>query len=75
MSDRIYVSRRDRLRELDVSFCRGVTSEALGLVVDSCPGLVRLHLWGCTQVTDVFLDGHGNDNLEVLGRGEALCAV
>ena len=25
------------------------------------------------QVTDAFLDGHGNDDLEVLGRGEVLC--
>ena len=66
---------RERLEELDVSFCRGVNDEALGLVADSCPGLRRMYLWGCTQATDAFLNGHGNDNLIVLGRGEALCAA
>lgn len=43
--------RRERLQELDVSFCRAVTDGALGALVDACPGLKRLHLWGCTQVT------------------------
>ena len=65
--------RRERLRELDVSFCRDVSNEALGLVADSCPGLRRLHLWGCTQASDTFLNGHGNHALQVLGRGEVVC--
>lgn len=42
--------RRDRLVDLDVSFCREVTDGALGALVDACPNLRRLHLWGCTQV-------------------------
>ena len=33
-----------------MSFCREVTNAALGALVDSCPNLRRLHLWGCTQV-------------------------
>ena len=56
-----------------MSFCRDVSNEALGLVADSCPSLQRLHLWGCTQATEAFLNGHGNDQLQVLGRGEILC--
>ena len=66
---------RERLQELDVSFCRSVNDDALGLVADSCPGLRRMHLWGCTQASNAFLNGHGNDNLVIIGRGEALCAA
>ena len=58
-----------------MSFCRGVNDEALGLVADSCPGLRRMHLWGCTQATNAFLNGHGNDSLVIVGRGETLCAA
>lgn len=62
--------RRDRLEELDVSWCQKVTNTALGLVADSCPNLQRLHLWGCTQIGEPFLHGHSNNHLEILGRGE-----
>ena len=56
------------LEELDFSFCRGVSDNALGRLVDACPRLRRLQLYGCRQVTDRFLCGHGNDGLVVLGR-------
>ncbi|KAA0055779.1 hypothetical protein IC582_003131 [Cucumis melo] len=55
------------LVSLDVSWCRKLTDEALGLIVDNCPSLRELKLFGCTQVTDVFLDGHSNPNLEIIG--------
>jgi DNA repair protein RAD7 len=38
------------LEVLDLSFCRGLTDEALGLIVDSCSSLRILKLFGCTQV-------------------------
>ncbi|KAL0315831.1 UNVERIFIED_CONTAM: hypothetical protein Sradi_5461300 [Sesamum radiatum] len=37
------------LRSLDLSWCRSLTNEALGLIVDSCSSLEVLKLFGCTQ--------------------------
>ncbi|KAL7091872.1 hypothetical protein ACP275_12G130400 [Erythranthe tilingii] len=55
------------LRSLDLSWCRNLTNEALGLVVDSCSSLEVLKLFGCTQVTNVFLDGHSNSEVKLIG--------
>ncbi|VAI80082.1 unnamed protein product [Triticum turgidum subsp. durum] len=56
-----------RLEVLDVSFCRGLTNEALGLIVDSCSSLRTLKLFGCTQITDIFLKGHSNSLAKIIG--------
>uniref|UniRef100_A0A453SYC0 Uncharacterized protein n=1 Tax=Aegilops tauschii subsp. strangulata TaxID=200361 RepID=A0A453SYC0_AEGTS len=56
-----------RLEILDVSFCRGLTNEALGLIVDSCSSLRTLKLFGCTQITDIFLKGHSNSLVKIIG--------
>ncbi|GKE46075.1 leucine-rich repeat, cysteine-containing subtype protein, partial [Tanacetum coccineum] len=37
------------LESLDLSFCREMRDEALGLMVDSCSSLKTLKLFGCTQ--------------------------
>jgi hypothetical protein len=42
---------RESLELLDVSFCRGVSERALGLVADSCPHLCQMVIFGCSQVT------------------------
>lgn len=42
---------------LDLSWCRNLTNEALGLIVDSCLSLEVLKLFGCTQV---FVDWLAN---------------
>ncbi len=42
--------RRARLEALDVSWCRGIPEEALGRLVDACPALATLTLFGCSQV-------------------------
>ncbi|KAL3625302.1 hypothetical protein CASFOL_030756 [Castilleja foliolosa] len=55
------------LRRLDLSWCRNLTNEALGLIVDSCSLLEVLKLFGCTQVTNEFLDGHSNPQVKILG--------
>ncbi|KAK4391866.1 hypothetical protein Sango_1964400, partial [Sesamum angolense] len=89
------------LRSLDLSWCRSLTNEALGLIVDSCSSLEVLKLFGCTQgegylflmssgvnasvhtgyvkgeclvarqylsdVTRVFLDGHSNPQVKLIG--------
>ncbi|CAK9213214.1 unnamed protein product [Sphagnum jensenii] len=60
---------RMSLEVLDMSWCRSVTDHGLGFVADSCPLLRELRLFGCTQVTRFFMDGHSNSSLEVIGFG------
>lgn len=55
------------LRELDVSFCRGITEGSVGALVDRCSKLERLSVYSCTQLTRRFLHGHSRDELVVLG--------
>ncbi|OIW21731.1 hypothetical protein TanjilG_09068 [Lupinus angustifolius] len=55
------------LHTLDLSWCRNLTDNALGLIVDSCLSLRLLKLFGCTQVTDVFLNGHSNLEIQIIG--------
>lgn len=38
------------LEDLDLSWCRGITGAAVGMLADACPNLRRLRLFGCTQV-------------------------
>jgi hypothetical protein len=57
------------LQHVDLSWCRGVSPESLGLLADSCRNLKTLVLWGCSQVDDSdFILGHSNDNLLLIGR-------
>lgn len=47
----ISLAKRSRnLTSLDLSWCRNLTDEAMGLIVDSCSSLKLLKLFGCTQV-------------------------
>ncbi|KAF2285058.1 hypothetical protein P3X46_007462 [Hevea brasiliensis] len=55
------------LLSLDLSWCRKLTNEALGLIVDSCSSLKVLTLFGCTQITEVFLNGHSNSLVHIIG--------
>jgi DNA repair protein RAD7 len=57
----------ESLRELDVSFCRGITEGALGALVDRCVRLRVLSVYSCTQLTRRFLFGHSREGLQVLG--------
>ncbi|WRX33852.1 hypothetical protein QQP08_026339 [Theobroma cacao] len=59
--------RSKNLLSLDLSWCRNLTDEAVGLIVDSCLSLRVLKLFGCTQITNVFLDGHSNSKVEIIG--------
>ncbi|XP_038990284.1 uncharacterized protein LOC103705857 [Phoenix dactylifera] len=71
----ISISRRCylKLQSLDLSFCRNITDEALGLIVDSCVNLRILKLFGCRQITEMFLDGHSNSQVMIIGlRGPIL---
>ncbi|GAA0140041.1 hypothetical protein LIER_01468 [Lithospermum erythrorhizon] len=55
------------LLSLDLSWCRRVTNEALGLIVDCCSSLRLLRLFGCTQINGVFLNGHSNTRVQIVG--------
>ncbi|KAJ7979250.1 F-box/LRR-repeat protein 13 [Quillaja saponaria] len=56
-----------RLHTLDLSWCRSLSDHAVGLIVDSCLSLRVLKLFGCTQITDVFLNGHSNSQMQIIG--------
>lgn len=56
------------LEEVDLSWCRELTDEGLGILTDRCTRLKRLKVWGCTQLTSVFLEGHARHDLEIVGR-------
>ncbi|GAU33186.1 hypothetical protein TSUD_206450 [Trifolium subterraneum] len=55
------------LHTLDLSWCRNLSDNEFGLIVDSCLSLRFLKLFGCSQVTDVFLKGHSNSALQIIG--------
>ncbi|KAF5186894.1 F-box/LRR protein [Thalictrum thalictroides] len=55
------------LLALDLSWCRVLTDEALGFIVDSCSSLRILKLFGCSQISNVFLNGHSNPLVGIVG--------
>ncbi|KAK9073674.1 hypothetical protein SSX86_006268 [Deinandra increscens subsp. villosa] len=60
-----------KLQCLDLSWCREMTDECVGLIVDSCLSLEMLKLFGCTQITNVFTEGHSNENVRIIGLQES----
>ena len=63
--------RSNSLERLDVSFIRQYTEDSLGALIDKSTNLKELSVWGCTQLTKRFFDGHRNDFLNIVGRMEA----
>ncbi|KAI3979380.1 hypothetical protein MKX01_001572 [Papaver californicum] len=55
------------LLSLDVSWCRSLTDSALGLIVDSCEKLKIIKVFGCTQITSKFVNGHSNACVQIVG--------
>ncbi|TXG61653.1 hypothetical protein EZV62_013016 [Acer yangbiense] len=55
------------LINLDLSWCRLLTNDAMGLIVDSCLSLRMVKLFGCTQITNEFLDRHSNPEVKIIG--------
>ncbi|KAK4582951.1 hypothetical protein RGQ29_025926 [Quercus rubra] len=53
-----------RLHTLDLSWCRNLTDEAVGFIVDNCLSL---------RITKVFLDGHSNPDVQIIGL--KMCTV
>ncbi|KAF7837938.1 DNA repair protein rhp7-like isoform X2 [Senna tora] len=60
-------SRAKKLHSLDLSWCRNLTDNEVGLIVDSCFSLRLLKLFGCTQITEVFVHGHSNREIQIIG--------
>jgi DNA repair protein RAD7 len=56
------------LTELDLSWCRKFTDEGLGHLTDRCEHLTSLRVWGCSQLTGAFLNGHRRHALQIIGR-------
>ncbi|XP_039687841.1 F-box/LRR-repeat protein fbxl-1 [Medicago truncatula] len=55
------------LHTLDLTGCRNLTDNEIGLIVDRCLSLRSLKLFGCSQVTDVFLKRHSNIEIQIFG--------
>ncbi|EGZ21257.1 hypothetical protein PHYSODRAFT_493652 [Phytophthora sojae] len=56
------------LATLDISFCRNISEDALGVLADGTEKLRSLVLWGCTQITARFITCHSQDELVVTGH-------
>lgn len=62
---------RDSLTSLDVSWCRYVSDQGLGLLADTCRHLRNLRVFGCSQVSRPWIfsfdGGVLSDNLTSAG--------
>ena len=62
---------KSSLEELDIGFCAGVSDKGLGYMVSKVGRqLSKIHVWGCAQITEDFLDGHDRieeGGLEIVG--------
>ncbi|RQM18855.1 hypothetical protein B5M09_013929, partial [Aphanomyces astaci] len=56
------------LKHLDISFCRHIRDNDVGHLTVSCPNLTRLGLYGCTQISSLFLQGQALDDLVCYGH-------
>ncbi|KAK9081497.1 hypothetical protein Syun_030821 [Stephania yunnanensis] len=68
-STAISISRRcsRNLQFLDLSWCRNLTDDAMGIIADNCMSLRLLKLFGCTQITRRFINRHSNPFVRILG--------
>ena len=57
----------EALQEIDVSFCRKISDAGMGNLVDSCPQMKKVHVWGDSQLTEKFSKGHSRLNLSING--------
>ncbi|CAN1773767.1 DNA repair protein rhp7 [Linum perenne] len=65
----VAVARHARdLQSLDISWCRNLEDEAVGMIVDSCLSLKVLKIFGCDQLTDIVIVGHSNPVVEIIGK-------
>ncbi|OVA08353.1 Leucine-rich repeat [Macleaya cordata] len=57
----------ENLLILDLSWCRNLVDEEVGFIVDKCSKLRLLKLFGCSQITNIFLEGHTNSHVQIFG--------
>ncbi|KAL5065801.1 hypothetical protein RYX36_027538 [Vicia faba] len=60
------VKNGQNLHTLDLSWCRNLSDNELGLIVDSCLSLRSLKVFGCSQLTDMFFR-HSNTGTRIIG--------
>jgi len=62
---------KSSLEELDIGFCAGISDKGIGYLVSKVGRqLSKIHVWGCAQITEDFLDGHDRvdeGGLEIVG--------
>lgn len=63
-----------RLRSLDLSFVRTFPDIILRALIDACPHIRRVRVWGCSQLTTRIHDVLTRPNLVVQGLSSALCS-
>ncbi|RVX05376.1 DNA repair protein rhp7 [Vitis vinifera] len=63
----ISLARRSRVDTFGSILVSKLTDGDLGFIVDSCLSLRVLKLFGCTQITNMFVDGHSNPQVEIIG--------
>ena len=54
------------LMHLNISWCRSVTENMLGVLVDSCIRLTTVTAWGCSSVTARLANGHRSTSLQAI---------
>jgi len=59
------------LKELSISFAPNITDKGLGYLVSNVGSQLRkIHIWGCAQIGEEFLDGHeriADPDLQIIG--------
>jgi hypothetical protein len=59
------------LREIDMSFVRGISEDALGYFMDTAINMKLLSVWGCTQLTERFFNHTFPNNVKIIGQMNA----
>lgn len=60
------------LKDVDISFVRGIQDPVLVYLVNKCSQLQKLSLWSCTQLTNDFFHEHKNHDLVIVGSNMSL---
>jgi hypothetical protein len=69
--EQLAIQCRSSLQELKINFCTNVSNNGCGYLVSKVRRqLNRIEIWGCAQITEIFLDGHSRINdgeLDIVG--------
>lgn len=59
------------LREIDMSFVRGISEDALGYFMETAIKMKIIKVWGCTQLTEKFFNHTFLNNVCIIGQMNA----